>query len=138
MQLEGILTWEAVDNACNVIQLPKMANSLLHHTTSQIYHPLSLYLAKRSVYGIQQGPHMTNAQLVKKLKTRVEVVQDIGGGIGTDSKLVEDELAKYIKEIVVDLADATPAQNVEAKRSAQKRYLAVILLCAVDRGRARG
>ena len=138
MQLEGILTWEAVDNACNVIQLPKMAKSLLHHTTIQIYHPLSLYLAKKSVYGIQQGPHMTNAQLVKKLKTRVEVVQDIGGGTGTDSKLVEDELAKYIKEIVVDLADATPAQNVEAKRSAQKRYLAVILLCAVDRGRARG
>ena len=101
-----------------------------------MYHPLSLYLAKRSVYKLQQGTHMPIAQLVEKFKARVEVVKEIGGAIGTDSKFVEDELTKYLKEIAVDLADFMPAHTVEAKRHYQEQYLAVILLCAVDRGHA--
>ena len=40
-----------------------------------MYHPLYMYFTKRSAYVIQKGPHMTNAQLVKKLKSRVEVVK---------------------------------------------------------------
>ena len=86
MQLEVLLTWESVDDISNVIKLLNMAKSLLHQMTSQMYHPLSLYLEKISVYGLQQGPHMTNAQLLEKLKARVEVVKDIGGYIITDSK----------------------------------------------------
>ena len=86
MQLEVLLTWESVDDISNVIKLLKMAKSLLHQMTSQMYHPLSLYLEKISVYGLQQGPHMTNAQLLEKLKARVEVFKDIGGYIITDSK----------------------------------------------------
>ena len=81
---------------------------------------------------------MPNAQLVKNFKSGVEVLEDIGGGIGTDSKLVKDDLTRYLKEITVDPADATPAQTVEAKRCAREQYLVVILLCAVDHGRSVG
>ena len=52
-----------------------MVNSLTHQTTDQKYHPLYLYLAKNSVYRLQQVPQITNAQLVQKLKARVEVVK---------------------------------------------------------------
>ena len=78
MQLEVLLTWEAVDDRSNVIKLLKMLKILSHQTTDQKYHPLSLCMSKRSVCRLQQGPHVTNAQLVDKLKERVEVVEEIG------------------------------------------------------------
>ena len=136
MQMEVIPTWEAVYDSSDVIKLLKMVKSLSYQRASQMYHPLSLYLAKRSVYKLQQGTHMPIAQLVEKFKARVEVVKEIGGAIGTDSKFVEDALTKYLKEIAVDLADFMPAHTVEAQRHYQEQYLAVILLCAVDRGHA--
>ena len=52
MQLEVIRTWEAVEKTSSFIHLLKMVKSLSHQTMSQMYHPLSLYLAKRSVYGL--------------------------------------------------------------------------------------
>ena len=45
---------------------------------------------------------MTNAQLVKKLKVRVELVKEIDRAIGVDSKLVNGEFAEYPKEIDVE------------------------------------
>ena len=77
---------------------------------------------------------MTNAQLVEKLKARVKVIEDIGGAIRINSKLVEDELTKYIKEIAVDLSNALSSHIAEAKRRAREQYLAVILLYMMDRG----
>ena len=74
MQLEGLPTWEAMDDSSDIIIMIKMINSLSHQTTDQKYHPLSLYMAKKRVFGLQQGPHMTNAQLVEKPKVRVEVI----------------------------------------------------------------
>ena len=74
MQLEGLLTWEADYDGSNVIQILNMVKIISHHLTSHMYPPLSLYLAKRSVYRLRQGLHMNNTQLVKTLKARVEVV----------------------------------------------------------------
>ena len=127
-----------MEDISDFINLLNMVKSLLYQTTSQMYHPISLYLEKRSIYGLQEGPYMPNAQLVKNFKSGVEVLEDIGRGIGTDSKLVEYDLTRYLKEITVDPADATPAQTVEAKRCAREQYLVVILLCAVDHGRSVG
>ena len=45
---------------------------------------------------------MTNTQLVDKLKSRLEVVEEIGGSIGADPKLIVDELAAYFKDIGVN------------------------------------
>ena len=136
IHLEGLPTWEAMGDRSDVIKLLKMVKSISHQIMSQMYHPLSLYFAKRGVYRLQQGPHTTNAQLVKRLKSRVEVIKEIGRAIGTNSKLLEYKLTNYIKEIVVYPADTLPAHIVEEKRCAQERYLAVILICAVERGRA--
>ena len=83
-----------------------------------MYHPLSLYLAKISVCMLQQVPQMTNAQLVDKLRATVEVVEEIGGEFGTDSQLVGGDIAKYLKEIVVEPSDATPSHTGKAKRRA--------------------
>ena len=108
VQLEGLLNWEAMDHASEVIHILNMVKSISHQNRSQMYHPLSLYLTKRSVYRPQQGPHTKNAQLVKKLKYRVEVVEEIVGETGMESKLVAYELTKYFKEIVVDPSYSTP------------------------------
>ena len=75
MQIEGLLTWEVVYNSSDVINLFNMVKSLTHQTMDQNYHPLSMYLVNKSVYGLQQGPHITNAQLVNKLKAIVDVVK---------------------------------------------------------------
>ena len=64
MQLEGIPDWGATDDISDVIKL-------LHQAIDQKYYPLSLYSATKSVYCLQQGPMMTNTQLVDKLKARV-------------------------------------------------------------------
>ena len=48
------------------------------------------------------------------------------------------DLANYLKDIVVYLANATPVPTVEAKRRAQEQFLALTLLYAVDRGHAGG
>ena len=74
MQLEGIPGWEATYDISDAIKLLKIINSLAHQETDQKYHPLSLYSATKSVYCLQQGPMITNAQLVDKLKSRVEAV----------------------------------------------------------------
>ena len=42
---------------------------------------------------------MNNTQLVDTLKARVEVVEGIGGSIGANPKLIEDEIATYIKNM---------------------------------------
>ena len=120
------------------MNLMKMVKSLTLQKTDQEYHPLSLYLAKKIVYGLKQGPHMTNAQLVKKLKAIVEVVKEIGGAIGVDSNMVREKLAAYLKEIMVDLSDTKTAHTIEAQRREHGRYLIVILLCAAERGRTGG
>ena len=52
-----------------------MMKSLSHQNTDQNYYPLSLYIAMKSAYGLQQGTHTTNTKLVQKLKARVEVVK---------------------------------------------------------------
>ena len=52
-----------------------MVKSITHQTTDQKYHPLYLYLSKKSVYGLQQVPYTTNIQLVDKLKEIVDVVK---------------------------------------------------------------
>ena len=136
MQLEGLPTWEAMDDSSDIIIMIKMINSLSHQTTDQKYHPLSLYMAKKRVFGLQQGPHMTNAQLVEKPKVRVEVIEEIGGAIEADTNLVKQKLAAYLKDIMVDSADVNTAHTTEAQRRALEQYLAVILLCAEDRVRA--
>ena len=41
---------------------------------------------------------MNNTHLVENLKARLEVVEVIGGSIGADPKLIEYELAGYLKE----------------------------------------
>ena len=75
MQLEGFSTWEAVGDSSEIIKLLKMVKSLTHQTTDWKYHPLSLYLAKKSLYGMQQEPHIANSQLVDKMKARVDMVE---------------------------------------------------------------
>ena len=67
-----------------------MIKSLAHQATDQRYHPLSLYSSTQSVYCLQHGTMMTNTQLVDKLKSRLEVVEEIGGSIGADPNLLED------------------------------------------------
>ena len=52
-------------DSSDIIKLIKMVKSLTHQTTDWKYHPLSLYLAKKSVYVLHQGPHITNAQMVR-------------------------------------------------------------------------
>ena len=71
---------------------------------------------------------MTNAQLVKKLKARVEVFEEISGAIRAYSNLIEDKLAKYLNDITVDPADAQTAHTTEAKKQSRERYLEVILM----------
>ena len=55
----------------------KMIKSLTCQATDQRYHPLSLYSATKSVYCLQQGPMITNAHLVDKLKAKMEAVEEI-------------------------------------------------------------
>ena len=80
----------------------------------------------------------TNTQLVDKLKARVEVVEEIGGSIGADPKLIEDELATYIKEIGVDADNSKTIHTTEANNQAHERYLAVIMLSKSDHNRDGG
>ena len=112
IQLEGLLTWESV---------LQMVKSLTHLTMDQKYHPLSLYLSKNSMCGLQQDPNTTSTILLEKLKARVEVVEEIGGGIGVDSKLVKDELVSYLKDIAMDPADVKTAHTIETKRRVRER-----------------
>ena len=74
-----------------------MVKRLSHHTTDQKWHLLSLYMSKKSVYGLHQGPLMTNAQMVDKLKSMVEAVEDIVGAVGVDTNLVEEYFSAYLK-----------------------------------------
>ena len=57
MQLEGLPTWEAVDDSSDMIKLINMVQGLSHQTTNQKYYPLYLYMAKKIVYGLQQPAH---------------------------------------------------------------------------------
>ena len=123
MQLEGLLTWEADYDGSNVIQILNMVKIISHHLTSHMYPPLSLYIAKRSVYRLRQGLHMNNTQLVKTLKARVEVVEEIARVIRTDSKLVEYKFAKYLKDIIVEPADATPVHTIKEKGAPKSNTL---------------
>ena len=57
---------------------------------------------------------MTNAQLVDKLKARVEVVEEIYGSIGSDPNLIKDELDAYLKEIGVDASNSQASHTTWA------------------------
>ena len=57
---------------------------------------------------------MTNAQLVDKLKARVEVVEEIDGSIGSDPNLIKDELDAYLKEIGVDASNSQASHTTWA------------------------
>ena len=59
---------------------------------------------------------MTNTQLSDMLKSRVEVVEEIGGSIGDDPNLVEDKLTAYLKDIGVDASNAQSTHTTEAQR----------------------
>ena len=61
---------------------------------------------------------MTNAQLVNNLKDRVELVEEICRSIGADPKLIEDELATYIKDIGVYVANSRTIHITETKKQA--------------------
>ena len=93
-------------------------------------------MSKKSVYGIHQGPYTPNTYLVEKLKARVEVVEDIGGEIGVNTNLMEDDISAYLKYITVIPSDVNTVHTTEAQRLSQERYLTVILLFAAERGRA--
>uniref|UniRef100_A0A7S4MY55 Uncharacterized protein n=1 Tax=Odontella aurita TaxID=265563 RepID=A0A7S4MY55_9STRA len=95
-------------------------------------------MAKRSVYTLWKGTCTVNAQIVEKLKARVEVVEEIGGLIGDDPKLVETKLAAYLQEEGVSAANATADHKKEEKRRVKEKYLAVVLLCDADCSRAGG
>ena len=138
MQLEGLPNWDAVDDGSDVIKLLKTVKSLSHQTTNQKYHPLFLYMAKKSVRGLHQGPLMTNSQLVDNLKARVEAVEEIGVAVGVDAKLVEDELSTYLKGIAVIPTNAEASHIIKARRQSQERYLTVILLCVEDHSQSGG
>ena len=71
---------------------------------------------------------MTNTQLVYKVKARVEVVEEIGGSIGADPNLTEDEIATYLKETGVDADNSRSTHTTESKNRAWDCYLDVILL----------
>ena len=45
---------------------------------------------------------MMNAQLVDRLKDKVEIVEEIGESIWADPKIIVDELAAYFKDIGVN------------------------------------
>ena len=81
---------------------------------------------------------MKNAQLVEKLKARVEVVEEIGGSIGAEPNLIKDELSAYFKEIGVETSNSQAFHTTDAQRQARECYLAFVLLSAVDRKRAGG
>ena len=49
---------------------------------------------------------MENAQLVNKMEARLEVVEEIGGSIEADAKLIEYELASYLKDTEVETSNA--------------------------------
>ena len=42
---------------------------------------------------------MENTQLVNKMEARLEVVEEIGGSIEADAKLIEYEIASYLKDM---------------------------------------
>ena len=81
---------------------------------------------------------MTKSHLVYKLKARVEVVEEIGGAVIFDTKIVEGKLSAYLKDIVVSLSYTKTVHTTKAHRRAREQYLSVILLCAADRSRSRG
>ena len=49
-------------------------------------------MSKKRVYGLNQVPNVTKAQLVKKLKARLEVVEEIGGAVRVKSKLAKENI----------------------------------------------
>lgn len=57
---------------------------------------------------------------------------------GVNTKLVEDKRAMYLKEITVSLTGFKTSHTTKSQRYARERYLAVILLCTEDNGRAGG
>jgi len=83
-----------------------LIKSLSHQTTDQKYYPLSLHLAKKSIYTLRQGPYTSNAQLFEKIKARVEIVEEIRGSIGNETDLVKNELKAYLSEQGIAAADA--------------------------------
>ena len=81
---------------------------------------------------------MTNTKLVNKLTSRVEVVKEIGRAIGVEANTIEDKLATYLKEIVVNQTDVKTSHTTEVQRCNWERYLAVILICAEDCSQSGG
>ena len=75
---------------------------------------------------------MTNAQLVDKLKARVEVVEEIYGSIGSDPNLIKDELDAYLKEIGVDASNSQASHTTWAQSQTGEKYISIILLSAAD------
>ena len=138
IHLEVLPNWEAVDNRSYVINLLNMVKSLSNQNMDRKYHPLSIYMSKKSVYRLHQRKHMTNAKLVKILKVRVEVVKEIGRAVRVDANIFDDNLAAHLKDILMSLTDVKTVHKTEAQSSAWDQYLAVILLCVADRGRAGG
>ena len=65
-------------------------------------------------------------------------MEEIGGSIGSEPKLIEDEIDTYLKEIGVDAANVRLIHTTEAKKRSQERYLAVIMLSEADRNRDGG
>ena len=74
MKLEGLPDWGGTDDISDTIKILKMIRSLTHQATYQKFHTLSLYSAIKSLYWLQQGTMMNNANLVDKLKYSVEVL----------------------------------------------------------------
>ena len=72
------------------------------------------------------------------MKAGVEVVGEISRSIGSDPKLIEDELSTYLEEIGVYTSNARTIHTIESNNQSQERYLAVILLSAADHNQTRG
>ena len=65
-------------------------------------------------------------------------MEEIGGSIGADPKLIDDELDTYLKEIVVYAPNARTIHTTEAKKRVRDYYLGIILFSAADRNETRG
>ena len=102
------------------------------------YNPLSLYMSNKSMYGLDQGPHIKNAQLVENLKSRVEVVEEIIRSVEFDRNLMEDKVSAYLKDILVSPSYAKTVHTTKAHRLSREQYLSVILLCVAYRGQSNG
>lgn len=126
-KLDALPDHEAVALANDGLELLKSIKVIVFQFQSQKYLPHALHEAKRRFYMCYQHKFMTTTAYLELFQNIVDVIEQSGGTIGTDSGLI----LAFAEARGLDIATDLP----ELERISQQKYLAVAFLLGSDRTR---